>query len=737
MMQDLAYIRRGYQIIMVIDPHELIDYCFPINPTQRARHPNLEEVGESQAGLSYLFQFQGERPFVVLIPDYLEELKEVIEGMKKHSPRMYDTVETIEEIIRFGDLEKIPQQKQIEMGAIVENSFQFLLSVMLGIHSIGVNRIKDVLDHVLLKSVADAVHIDDRAHIQHIWDQYRPRNYDTILRLLDPENRSVDPRMRKKNERDAKAIDRLIYMNEAVARDVDLLKQGYVFLYVSSAPKSERIFARPQVRSVLPRIKGRRRFNFLRNRRQVLAYVVYHSRSNKPLSERVVETCAELKKLHRLTCRLDELKEVIDSPTNDCHECILDGKRPTNCKYENECLEIDVHANLINGHKNAIINWGLYRDITSYKNLLDNDASHQPFQVYMELFRELLHDKKLRDHALDRMHERHVWITRASDWMLSRHSDPELTTREDMRSELDPVRGTVQYLPIQPYFDTPEYKEVIDLIVEFFKRPSKKDLVEQIYKKFHDLNPAEADEEYVLLRCYIYLIFRYEGKRLHEDIKKRLADFVERRQGKSYRESLYLLCWSARRFGSFEESEKYAKEGIDNFPDEPRFHHGWSLTVFAGMQNNIPSPHTFEEAAAASERALNLYPRSNTDQVAACHNNIAYMLAYDVKYGENTDSDRYQKLDSARQHLDALENVLQKSDWDPEHPEYFHTSAFLKFQEAFQFFVRLDVLELKEKLVSAKADIRIASDILDCPKYQNLKREINDFYQRFIPEHLK
>ena len=518
-MQDLGYINRGYRIILAIDSHELFDYCFPVNPVYGRAQTNREQLGESQAGLSHLFEAEGrERQIIMLTPEYHDEVNSIIEAIRQTAPDAWDHVQTIDKLIKMGDLEDVSEQEQRAMDDIVRNSFQFLLTVMLGIHSTGVNRMKKIMDNVLITDVLEAIHPEDRNRFEPIWNRYRKKYYNTIYRILEEESHKRDQKTRQSNQRDAQAIDRLIQLNveaEAAFKG-NVLKHGYIFLYVSSAPRSERVFTHKDVRALLPRIYKRRSFSFLRNRRQILAYMVYHSRSDKPLSERVLETRVEYRKLHQLLCRMERLRGRLESSTNKCHDCVLIGKKPAFCDHKQVCLDIQTHANMIEAKKNEVINWGLFDQVTSYSYLLESDMQGLMrqnrgnfFQWYMAVFRDLLNSTTLKDMALERMRERHIWITHASDWMVSRQPDLGGSSSPGLWTEQDAVRGIYQYLPTQPRFNSPLYEKVIELVLQRFRNPYKKELVEQIYEEFHSLDPelAQKDDEYDLLCCYIYLIF--------------------------------------------------------------------------------------------------------------------------------------------------------------------------------------------------------------------------------------
>lgn len=745
-MRDLHAIMDGYKVIIVVDSHELFDYCFPINPTDDRRQTDPEDLAESQAALSHLFKSdEPERPPVVLLPEYRDEIKGLMHAISRRAPNVYKAAEMIHEMSKAGDLDNPDKQQREKLEDVIQKSFQFLLTILLGIHSIGVERMGEVYDNGLTL-IENAIEPVDRANFKHLWDEYRPtRIYETIFRVLEEDNQAEDLRDRENtriaNQFDASAIDRVIYLNSQaeVAARGGLLKYKYLFLYISSASKSRKVFNRLDRASALPRIKDRK-YSFLRNRHQVLAYVIYRSRSTEGTLQRARETHRELRSLHSMLIRLKKLRFVLESPSNDCRECVLDGKHPTSCPLLNHCYEIMATSNKIKEKREEVNNWGLYKQITSYSYLLDADVQHLGYGVYAQLFKELLDSSEMRDIALERMHERHVWITRASDWMISQHSigyDPDFSKDQELISQRNQFRRVDQYIPNRPRFNFPEYQEIIDLILEFFRNPKGENLVELAYDKFHALDPQSGQDEYDLLKCYLYLIFGFEGEGVHHYIENELLPKRIRNEGHAWRESLYVLCLSARRFGFTSKVEQYAAEGRQLFPDDARFLHEEALNIYLWRVQGSDCPYQISDAITASKQALELYGRhrpDSDDQIAANHNNIAYLLAFEVKTSNSNDREELtRKLAEARAHMNSLTQLIDKEKkWDPAYREFFHTDAFLKHQTVIHFWRgnERSLEDLKAELGSARSDINKAIEIYDCPTYQELRREIEDFYQR-------
>lgn len=756
-VRDLHLASRGYKIILVPDAHELYDYCFPINPNDERGKVDLEELAESQLGLNYLFKTEErDHPPVVMLDEYREELKASMDRIfREADPAHYDA-ELLMKLVKSVDFGNMTQQELTELKAklesIVQKNFQILLTILLGIHSLGVSRMNEVYARGLT-SVLDAVEPEDRNYFKTLLKGYkRSRLYHAINERLEQHKAgpslALTEAKRRANHIDASAIDLLIYLNEAASRGWydGLLNHNYLFLYISSALKTAAVFAMKEVKSSLPKVRGRR-YPIWRNLHQVFAYVVHRSRGANT-RENVLRTAKSLRALDGLLKRVQEFEQVYKSRSQDCHDCVLTGETPRSCPLVEFCLDLKATAEKIKQKKEEETNWGLFRQIESYAYLRESTASklQLDFKIYMQLFTDIIESNPLKDIALERMYQRHLWIYRASEWttLVSRMTEGlDPAKAHDLRAEKDHVTGIDQHLPCKPELKSGAYRDIIALILKFFREPKRLDLFEQAYRKFLDLVPSSGqDDEYDLLRAYLYLTFSFKEE-THSNVLEILLPKVEV-AGTDYavRESLYVLCWSARCAGLFEEADRYALQGIERFPDDARFRHGRALNTYCWVTKDSEGcPNRIRDAIRDSEKALELYRRGgdeNVDLVGACHNNIAFFLVLDLVMdavsGHGYDmAERTRRFNLAREHMAQLERLIDKqTGWNPAHPEFFHTEAFLKYHLALHYLAGASVTkaELLETLRGANASIRTALDIYAPTRYQKLKREIDKLSAR-------
>jgi hypothetical protein len=749
-IRDLHCFLREYKVIVAVDAHEIFDYCFPINPTDEQGEINSEELAESQAALNQLFKPSPNKPPVILLPEYRDELRGLMDNIERQSGPVYDSAEMIGKLIRAGNLEEITEEEGAELESVVSNSFQFLLTVLMGIHSLGVTRMKEAYDKGLTP-ILEAIEPEDRDYFSGIWDKYvRTELYDVIFQALEADsaassNLTARASSEHANRYDASAIDRLIYLNSEVERasDKKFLKHKYLFLYVSTTTKSRRVFELPAVKAALPKI-SERRYSFWRTRHQVLAYVIYRNRDADP-RENALKTVTALRSLNVLLRKVRDFEKVFKREADNCKECILEGKTPASCSISNYCHEVSVTANKIKEKREEVKNWGLFQQISSYAYLREA-AGHKlklGHGVYLQLFADLLENRSLKDIALERMYQGHLWITRASDWTLltSRIREGFDPTKElDLRSEKDQITGIDQHLPSKPRFKSAEYKEILDLILGFYRQPERLDLFDNAYHNFLALESTsrQDQDEYDLLRSYLYMAFGSENN-IHSYVKEILLPKTVKGVGDdARRESLYVLCWSARRAGLYREAHDYAQQGAKQYPGDPRFHHGSALNIYSwSLKQPEDCLYGVTDAISQSLRALELYRRhelENRELIAACHNNIAYFLAIDAKTGAGYDKQgRIHRFEQAREHLGKLKSVIDKeTGWHPLHPEFFHTEAFVEYQLAIYYWLTGERTkeQLLEQLKGARNDIAAAIEAYNRSRYRQLRDEIDGFYHK-------
>lgn len=748
-IRDLSLQQKGAKVFYAVDPYEIFDFCFPFNPSD-LKSLDVRVVADDQAALFEIFFTHKEKP--VLLPEYTRELQAILAFFERDVDRVYSAAEMIEELVRVSELDSITRQQEIALETIIQSDFNILLAVNMGIYSLGVERFQSVLRHRLSTTVEVNDPADQRI-IKEVTEEYsRTPLVEIIVDDLESisnkqiETHSEKERRRRANLIDALAIDRLVYLNNAFekAYKTAALKCRYIILYLSSAPRSRRIFSLPTVRESLPMI-GDNKFSFLRTRRQVFAYII-HKSNKKDQIDYYDETIKNLYGLDQMLNEIQRLENVFTTNEFVCAQCILNDGSPQDCQLLKFCIAVKQFHDEIIERKTQIENLGLVNALSDYERLLMAKPSKASHEVYINLFANVFRSG-IKDIAMDRMHQKQKWILIQSEITnLFKEGLGFIKVgqeRQGFRSPRDFVTDVNQYLPTKPILKSKKYSDILETILNHYKEPRSADLLDRAYEGYLELasDSNRRDPEHELIRCYLYLAFQREGgeDKAYEYTKELMnsKELIETYPPieKEYR---YIQCWSARRLGRFEEADECAKIAIQKWNDDARFYHGRCLNTYAWLnQENsaITCPYTIADAIDDAQRAIELYlkdPTANEDVIAGNYNNLAYFFAWGVTNSQYTMREARENLNLARKALTHLKELVRKETWIPNHPEYFHTEAYLAYQEFLMEIGSGNVQEyLRRKLQQAKHDIDTAIELYpEGPYYLQLKDYIEKGLER-------
>ena len=100
----------------------------------------------------------------------------------------YVIAETIQVMTKAGGLRGANVEKWADLESVVQKSFQFLLTILLGIHSTGVKRLNETYAKGLT-ALEDSVEPEDRESFRLILDRYKRSDlYRTVFKALEKNN---------------------------------------------------------------------------------------------------------------------------------------------------------------------------------------------------------------------------------------------------------------------------------------------------------------------------------------------------------------------------------------------------------------------------------------------------------------------------------------------------------------------------------------------------------------------
>ena len=606
LIDDLRLRQGGARLHFVVDPSEVYDFCFPINPTELTNY-DIDTIADHQASLYEVFYVRQDPP--ILLTDYAFELQRILSFVQRVVQRDFTKAEMINNLIRAGDLGDMPSlvvdNNELvlspEIESLLKNDFAIILAVVMGILSMGVDRFSDVMQRLREVSL-EAIH----PVIKEIVEAYDgPRMVDDIVRGLAGRQKeqanggNTKDRRQNADRTDAYAIDRLLYLNNALEKAYleGKLKERHLIIYFSSAPKTQKIFELPAVREKLPRIEGKT-YSFWRTRAQIFAYLIHKSKTEDK-DTAIRESIASLEQVKRV---LEEVQKV-GQDFNRCETCVLDGREGGTCPLAEFCTSVKELDDHIKRRRQEIYNYGLLKTIDSYGRLLKAKPQTDSHKTYTDFFRVVFYSG-IKDIATERMRQLQELTLIQSEFSnlvpdglgLSKEGKPA-----HLRVDRDVISGTDQYLPTDPHINNERYKEVVQRILNYYKTPPQGDVskaadIKEAYKLYMEIDSEvnQFDPEHELVRCLLYLAFpNKEGDmKAYKNLMALLSrrDMQEESSAEIIRECTYVLCWAARRTKEYMMADYFAKKGSESYRD-PRFNHGRFLNMYAWLsdeeKNNV------------------------------------------------------------------------------------------------------------------------------------------------------
>ena len=714
------------KIYFVVDPFEVVDFCFPIDPDRESKI-NMDQLADDQAALFEVF-YNRQLP-AVLLPEYAQEIRGYRDFLERDSgsDEVYSKLELLDSLTRKAHLDR-PEARadDAELVEYFQNHFRVLLAVKMGIDSLGAERFFDVTKR--LKLINEVIGPSVEAFIS----TYRPQSlakqiYDYLLKEVTTQGQVELLRRQKAASRDAYAIDFLINLNNNLERAylADKLPERLVFLYLSSAPRSQRIFGQEWVKQKLPMIGGRQR-SILRTKAQMFAYASSKSRVEEESEERK-KTIQNLSAYKALVEEFEKIEKAPSEYTGQKKQEVIEGLR-----QKEEELKYT---------RSAIENLGLFLRIKTYNKLLTSKGGDlkrlkgQPVEVAISevtsLFKMASENQSLGDLALRRMYKLQGIVLNRGEFALpatgkSGAAAPDQTqeaAEDKPSSDEEPCS-----IPSAVRIEDPFYKEIVQLLQQFSKLPASQaekraHLFREAYLKFSSrestsdggvLNPNCAEHE--LVRCLFYLTLppKEGGPKAVDHATQHASVYPELKL-----EFDWVRCWTLGNMGQYSEADQLIQEMSAEASSDARFPLWRALNISAWRSKDKNAPYSMSHAIEATLQALALYQQEgNETRVGLAHNNLAYYYSCDPE-------DPSFSLPKAREHLEELQRHVTKEQWTPDHPEFFHSEANLFFQE---FLQERQNGAAPEQLASlwqqARDAISAASKIVNKRSYGELTRKI-------------
>jgi hypothetical protein len=589
------------KIYFAIDPYELMSFCFPVHLSDDSA-VDIKTLADDQAALYEIFY----RRNALMLSEYDHELERSLYYFENMGmDRTREKASIVDRLIKEGEDfwgGAFPEGDMEENTEFLQKNFSVILAIAMGTFSVGISRLKDINDLRLIKGdFTQRVDHADLQEVRRILNGYqRTPNWDVIKKKLSQRfwGEEDKKKLLRSVEVDASAIDRIIYLNTSFeeARLKGDLSSRYLFVYLSSAKRTARVFTDESFNRYLPIVNGEP-YNFWRTRQQIFAYVVHKSREGKHS-----ESIANLERVRDILDEVRRFEGLFSSM--ECVDCTLktapvDGAKLSDCRLRDFCTKVKGLDDDIQRARMQIQNLGLINTLNDYEKLKNAKPVSASQKQYLEFFRKTF-TSPLAQEARKKMKRLEQWILVKSEFTNSFTEALGITRpgfdHSSLRSPEDFVTGSGQYLPTKPKLSGGGYKEILQSILSFYRDPTNFAQVESAYKRYVELDTenkdidSELDLEHELIRCFLYLALP-RNKQNTESVEsspssgdqKAYAHAKALMESKSLKESEQLIdptdwdnapeaikqefryaqCWAARRTGRFKEAVAFAREGIE------------------------------------------------------------------------------------------------------------------------------------------------------------------------------
>lgn len=757
-LDDVELRRKKTKIFYAVDPFEIVDYCFPIEPNsaRRAPHVSTEQLAHDQAALYELFTCS-QSPILVL-PAYRPELEGIEVFVRHMLDRAHGLSRELFDLLSsdLGDAPDAVDEKRLDA---LEENFSLILALNLGLLSLGTRRFTDLLSGPVSPAAPRQFSKLEGDKDRFLWPELRPTVLSSIaLRCLEQTSAATriggassrTDRETRNNLRDAEAIDYVVTLNRELLKQYEdaRLRDHILVLYVSSAKRSHRIFRDRQVQERLPIIEGKP-FSVWRTRDQIYALAAAGGLGR--LSPAKLQAAKR-----RLLAVKDLLNGLSAMPrvgsagsVEKCARCALEGGTDRTCSSFTRCAGMRRLADSLERRSSHVANLSFVETADRFQVLasqLERRAEKreegESRAALMSEWRSVLQWTANSPIARGLAVERRLLLQRLvlvkasfAPWYgaLNERAPGSAWQRVDFVTTGD------QALPI--WFEVSGDEAEILRCVQtaafnntWRRRSISATALSDAARKFleREVGAGRFDRPHELTRCLLFMASDdTQGNRLAANHAAAMRRFL----WKDDADFLYVQIWAEFRSGRANQAVRLAKEGIEAWPRDWRFALGRALARYqawrqTGMNTPIGWNSLRRDLVAAKDllvRDTHLEAGSRARIYAVILNDLAYLQAIEGR-ARRSARDRDRLAAGARRDLEELKKYKsgRSEDWAVQYPEYLHTESTVEILEASILSDKTDYLSALRKLQFARIAVDSALRVLDKPTFLETKAEIDE-----------
>lgn len=725
----------GMQVLFAVDAYDILRYCFPLAPREGAAFTRDVAVeADYFATLSFVLRTRALRP--VLLPEYLSEIHGFVGSVQQrgaYGNADAQLARNVEAALR-SQIDDVPDPgKENETVAFVRDNFsKVVLLAAAEMARLGIRELTYLVRERLVSLAGFPPEASEEPGLRDVLrraaEAYEPdrqfiRRCERTLASMYPIDRGPKQRggtgHETSNRTDAIALDRVMRVNAELHRafEAKRLRRPHAILLLSSSRRLLRLqnALRAEDASAGGSPGGGR--TAVRVPDQVFAFMIAQPNDSAdgqaPGPAEGAGAGGGDADAQRATLRvLDTLEWLVELGgeastlrlrTRSCDACVLAGHANDRCPNRATCTRLALleenRRRILRPYQDSTENLALF---SQWGGLLLRSAAHSDGgPEVLDRVRRLLEHEKATGQAADAL-----WLYRdlvhartilAHRWCIGieRGQARDVATE----STRDNIRGAYQALPWLIGVSTPQMTEILEIAREaFFQHPdSARARQEGLVSAFASLiavdnqraleeeRGAESadgrrlDIEANLVRAVLFLaLCDPQTEQAAVALAQHAVDTAEDQQRM---DALYVLSWALRRIGRFEQAIDCASQGIAKDASDPRLYHARALGRFAkaragggGHFDLMSVERDLEEARRLYDAPDAAWPHMRPVMVAGCINGLAYVSALNATQPS--------ALRRARTLIGELKSVFPREQWEPRHPEFFHTEAFLEREEA-------------------------------------------------------
>lgn len=751
---------KGWNVHNVIDADLVGNYCFPggIMKPRVVKYRELTEeyITDEQITLYDLFKNSQPEPQGIILDEYVIELRGMTRvGKAAEQSSTNVATKFVNEWLEKSRRNIVNIEELTE--DVINNFASRLAEVFFGID--GLSKFGELMNEKLLKFESGE---QLPTFFQELFDEETEDDAEAakILNVFWSKETQFNTNSR---ERDSIAIQRIIGLNKAIQNKTTASDQKNLLVFVIDAPSVTQGVFEELYRSkdhTIPIVDGRPLPLYLTTQ-QIFAHLICKV-TDSSNQEDYRQTILKLEKLKEVA---SHIKDTTSSTQNRIGENNKDAGADD--LFTGEYHNFFANYKLI---RNAFENTGIFKNLNDIYNdikikLKDRKASYliNYFKEVQEKEKEILSSLKDRDKYLSTLIGEIDFNTLFIQGIEDIHDEK---TGWQWSKGVDHIEGTYQILPVfiqlQNY---DKFSKEINKVIRLVLGDEQKDdhnVYDAVEKMIEKLKTTRSQGKYLmssrLLKALIFLLLPdHKGRESNkaknfdkDSLVLKWLQFVEKSKTvpAEYAADLkYMLCWIHRRLNDITESIKYAKEGIRNYPEDPRFYHGYALGRYCKLfEDKLASVKDYDEIIKDLQKAEELYQfffernynASDTkhymDKLRANNNNsICVLLTEKAEIFFEIDKydEAYICLKEARAKLEKLKN---RDGFVTKLAEYYDTESSLEYQESF---LEEDHIDPVKKLDNAHTASKEARSLTSRPdlvaKYAKMTEKIRKRLIHFRP----